>query len=183
MALSQQVVRPEPRMVAESFLGQETRQNKLDVLHQYEAVALNIDFMPPNLLQLCLYAFFHQESIKLFDLEEVKQYLTKMARKEEMEWQWVPLRQKDVLTSCFRDNSYRGSRYTRIYTGIIPFSTLKIVEKLTEKFGDRINFFVSDFFVPSADPFICVYVPPTPTPGISGEKIIVFDVWNEPEFK
>jgi hypothetical protein len=62
----------------------------------------------------------------------------------------------------------------RPYHHAVPIHVLRQVNKIQDRFGDEVKFFVSDYTDPKPDPFIMVT-------ALDVQQII-FGVWDEPNF-
>ncbi len=125
-----------------------------------------------------LEAFLHENGMAVYDYQAVTRYLdatvermTKTLR-ERHAWRWVPLRQCD-----------KGQVVAQLSTGMvtytkpIPYPVLLTIEKVHERFGERLAMFVSDIYtVPKADPFLGVSAP-------GSERLFVIERWDEPGFR
>ena len=181
-------LRPEPQMIPPRSVA---------YLKTYEDLASKLEFAPAQLLQEQLLQFFTENSIPRYDNDRVFEYLVAAVRKargedERMCWIWRPLRkrdepdgwemsgrtlefkQKDGWKEEERRGAYRHDFDHRPYDKAVPIRILRQVEGIQNKFGNRLNFFVSDYGVPSPDPFIMVT-------ALDVEQII-FGVWDEPDF-
>ncbi len=154
-------------------------------LYEYEQMAASIRFLPAQLLQANLLAFFSENNISLFDNNEVDKYLKKKCPRGKS-WIWRPLRNEDkpagwviggreyhgsVLVShgCYRDEwEYRP------YDKGVPLHILSQVKQMQDQFGSQILFFVSDYAVSKPDPFIMVTA--------LDVDILIFGMWDEPGF-
>ncbi|OHA10942.1 MAG: hypothetical protein A3H69_05885 [Candidatus Sungbacteria bacterium RIFCSPLOWO2_02_FULL_47_9] len=140
-----------------------------------------LKFCSPARLHAELIDFLNRENIKVFDKDKVHAYLKGKAEAEKKVYIWRSLRPQDKTTD-YRLYTIEGhggydSRdwESRPYDKPVPLRVLVTVEKIYKKFGDKIQFLVSDYEVPHPDPFIMVTALDLPR--------IVFDVWDEPSFK
>ncbi|OHA00725.1 MAG: hypothetical protein A3C07_03810 [Candidatus Sungbacteria bacterium RIFCSPHIGHO2_02_FULL_47_11] len=176
------VERPKPQLVA---------TDNMVALDNYVELAKELEFMPAQLLEKEILQFFAKENIPTFDNDDVYKYLAQVAEKEEKNWIWRPLREKDKPTSWewpshkgslvknsdsnyFWHGGYRDNFDHRPYDKAIPIHILRQVKKIQDHIGDRALFFVSDYAVPDPDPFIMVTA--------LDVKRIIFGVWDEPSF-
>ncbi len=153
-------------------------------LKAYKRTCDAICFYPAALLHAELLAFFKEEGIPTYPYPEVCGYLQTKALQQNRVWCWRPLRQEDTAKiQSISGYEFAGNRHGHYYpansecgpyTAAVPLRVLGIVEKIHERFGDKVAFFVSDYAVPHPDPVIMV--------AVVGVPVIVFDVWDEPDF-
>ncbi len=150
-------------------------------LEVYETLAGEIGYNPPGLLEERILRFLRVSGIKVYDLNEVDKYLTKIADRKI--WVWRPLREKDVANWSLGDRGhgsyccpghqwYNYHRYGP-YPHLVPIHVLRHVRKIETEFPSQVKFFVSDI-VAHPDPFIMV--------AKRDVGPIVFGVWDEPDF-
>ncbi len=155
----------------------------------YEAVANELGFQPAQLLEEQLLRFLSEEAIPTYDYSKVDAYMAALAEEQDKAWIWRPLREKDKPVGWHwlgRDSkklgktyghghgSYRDEWSYRPYDKLVPIHILRQVQKIQDRFGDKVLFFVSDYAVPNPDPFIMVTA--------LDVQNIVFGVWDEPKF-
>jgi hypothetical protein len=157
-------------------------------LDEYEQMAKEIRFMPAKLIEAKIFQILRQNEIKVFDYDQVYLYLKDKALRENpnKRWIWRPLREQDRLPFEFEHPKssrvddwgwhgyYRPKQSEfRPYDKPVPLRVLKEVKLI----GDQVptaTFFVSDYATVRPDPFIMVTQ--------LDVAIIVFDVWDEPDF-
>jgi hypothetical protein len=161
------------------------------VLASYDSIADGIGFAPAQLVAERIKAFLAASEWAVFPSEQVKPYLTAMARSAGLQgWCWRPLRAKDVVKEyqwgLRGDNDspqgyYRSSRWDcRPYGRLVPSHVLMRVGMIEAEFGDSVKFFVSDLARPDLDPFIMVR--PTACDDGGYQADFIFDMWDEPGF-
>lgn len=160
----------------------------------YGEIAQSIGFMPAELTRVQLLEFFEEESIKVYDYDQMSAWLTKKKIEVKAEhWCWRPLRKKDIITGyrwgydaekkTWSDGFYSSADKSwecRPYARLVPQHALEKVAKIETKFGDRVKFFVSDYDHQDVDPFIMVR--PTMCNDGGANYRLVFDAWDEPGF-
>lgn len=153
----------------------------------YVEIATAIGFVPEELVRAQLLTFFNENDIKIYDYAEVDAYLRKKRLQDKKNrWVWRPLRQADTPREHWHsppDELGDGSYYQNScppYSKLVPQPTLEKVAKIEKQFGNKVQFFVSDYAVPKPDPFIGVRV----KGSIDSVEtaMLVFDVWDEPGF-
>lgn len=163
-------------------------------MRDYASIAESIGFRPTQLVLTELYDFLEKQGIKIFAYGPVAKWLDSKKPKNIEHWCWRPLRKKDVIEK-YRWGFERGaltpshSGYyssslweCRQYASLVPQHALEKVEKISLKFGDEVNFFVSDFATPNLDPFIMARPAACDDGAGSRDYIVVFDMWDEPGF-
>jgi hypothetical protein len=154
----------------------------------YQRTCKAIGYEPAALVVEELLAFMQEKRIKRYDNAKVDEYLTAKAKKALGTggvWYWKPLRAQDVGKEHEERGAAAGgwgestSKKARKepYQQAIPLRVLARVEQFMQKFGDKVRFLVSDYAEQKPDPFIAV------VPKQGGVEPIVFDVWDEPDFK
>jgi len=76
--------------------------------------------------------------------------------------------------SSLISTSEHGTFASGTYQHAVPIDMLKRAAEIKQRFGDEVEFYVSDYAVVDPDPFIMVK-----RGNCSG---IVFGIWNEPGF-
>lgn len=159
----------------------------------YEEVAQSLGFAPTELVRVQLLEFFEEESIKLYDYNQVSAWMTgKRRQAKAWPWCWRPLRKKDIITGYhwgydewhnkLSDGFYDSKKWScRPYERLVPLHALEKVARIEAKFGDRVKFLVSDYPASDPDPFIMVR-PAMSDSGTEAEYNLIFDVWDEPGF-
>lgn len=156
----------------------------MDDLSEYEAVAKELGFDPPQLVQRKLeiarrevIEFLLDHGMPIYNNKQVHDYMSKLAEKEGKFFAWVKLgdqtgysRPPMISTAQHGTIVYGGT-----YQHAVPIDMLKRAAEIKKRFGDEVEFYVSDYAVVDPDPFIMVK-----RGSCSG---IVFGVWNEPGFK
>lgn len=160
----------------------------IDEQGSYEELAETLGFAPAELVRAQLLEFFARAGIKIYDYDRVSQWLTKKRKEaKKSRWCWRPLRLKDVVRgyrwgSWEEDDFYdSGDSGCRQYERLIPRGVLEKVAKIEVAFGDRVNFFVSDYADQKPDPFIMVRAKTVDTDNPRDYQF-VFDHWDEPGF-
>lgn len=161
----------------------------------YKRTCETIGFEPIALIEAEILAFMAEKKIKRYDNAKVGAFLTAKAKQlsEYHYWQWVPLREKDtpaptapIVSGVFTQNLMWSSGWANgpsvgpsdvTYQKAIPLRVLARVEQFIQKFGDKVRFMVSDYAERRPDPFIAVM------PKAGGTEAIIFDVWDEPDFR
>lgn len=161
----------------------------------YRRTANAVGFEPTALVEAEVLAFMAEQKIRRYPLEKVAKYLRFRAKKDGgpyTVWGWKALRSVDAVESVKgseqawfdRGNVYipptiltHGGAIAGQYEHAIPLRVLGRVEQFVQQFGDKVKFLVSDYAVQRPDPFIAV----VPSRGV--HEPIVFDVWDEPDFK
>lgn len=135
----------------------------------YEEVARSLGFYPAELVRAKLLEFFETEGAKLYDYDQVSAWLTwKKERAGAKYWCWRPLREKDIISGyrwgyncekdAWSDGFYSSTKRweCRPIERLVLQRALEKIEKIANKFGDHVKFFVSDCAAPDADHFIMV---------------------------
>lgn len=157
----------------------------------YKRTCETIGFEPVALIEAEILAFMAEKKMKRYDNAKVNVFLTAKAKQlsEYHYWLWVPLREKDAPAAIARTTEpigvlvWSSSQFGSIgpsdatYQKAIPLRVLARVEQFIQKFGDKVRFMVSDYAERRPDPFIAVM------PKAGGTEAIIFDVWDEPDFK
>ena len=155
---------------------------KIGHLDEYLALAhgLNIASATRGLvLQHEVADFLWEHDIEMYDYDDVVNFLGEVAPKGNNVY-WRPLRDVDVTSDYNIGNKDDPGYYDdkewncRTYDKIIPIEILRNVKLLVEKFGDKLQFFVSDFASPNPDPFIMATA--------RDMTCFVFGVWDGPGF-
>ena len=165
-------IKPEPREVHSPLDDNE--------LKAHIRVTEALGYEPPALLEAKLLNYFKENGIKVYDYNSVFNYLKGKAEAQGKKFIWRPLRPQDTEVGYswggFNEHgSYHKHWDYRPYTHAVPLRVLATVEKIVERFGNKVKFFVSDYAVPRPDPFIMVTALDVST--------LVFDYWDEPDFK
>jgi hypothetical protein len=183
---TKEIEKPTPISVSEVVrLNLEEMSREKDSCKEY-VVAVKKLGMSNDVVSLALvYDILHKNKIKIYRLEDVNRYMTKKARQSRKVWCWRPLRKvdrqildTDIESRISRRGKEHGSfatkwyRVFRVYDNLVPRDVLAKVELLSGI--DGIGFFVSDYWVPRPDPFICCRT--------RYSEPIIFDVWDEPGF-
>lgn len=176
--------RPRPRLV---------KAMEPSKMSEYESLAREIDFYPGQLLQERIKSFLAEHGIETFDNNEVHRYMEKEAtsaslpgvkngrsgeadRKKSLRhrvYSWRPLRAIDGHATWRWPSYYDANPYDKA----VPVHILRQVKLINDHFNGQssvVKFFVTDYAVPNPDPFIAVRG--------AGTELIVFGVWDEPEF-
>lgn len=174
----QEVKRPKPQLVVVNY-----------PLTEYEKTAKELNFLPAALLHKQILQFLSDEKIFTYDFEKVMKYLwsdveklNKNLIKEKNRSEsllkviWIPLRYEDGWDSRHEGFGWHGSANDKniMYDKLIPAHILKDVQKIENKFENKVKFFVSDYEVVNPDPFIMVTA--------NNMNHIIFGVWDEPGF-
>lgn len=140
---------------------------------EYEAVAGDLGFAPPELLRQRIIEFMLDQGMPIFNNEKVDKFLKGIASKDGKYWVWRPLKSAEP-TSQFHA-THHGQTVSAGYDKAVPLDILKRAGALKKKFGEKVDFFVSDYAVKDPDPFIMLKAK-----GI--EQPIIFGVWDEPNW-
>jgi hypothetical protein len=126
-----------------------------------------------------LLEFLQAEGIGVYNYKAVEEYMNGLVAKENyanrgwqtFTWIWASLRAKD------RSFNLATLSQPSTYEKPIPFPVLLTIEKIADRFGDKVNLFVSDIVnVPKPDPFLAV--------SVAGDKEkYVIERWDEPGFR
>lgn len=156
----------------------------------YKRTCETIGFEPVALIEAEILAFMAEKKIKRYDTAKVDAFLTAKAKQlsEYHYWQWVPLRERDapalpasidraVFVGWSIAAGFSVGPSDATYQKAIPLRVLARVEQFIQKFGDKVRFMVSDYAERRPDPFIAVM------PKAGGTEAIIFDVWDEPDFR
>jgi hypothetical protein len=154
----------------------------------YKRTCETIGFEPTALIEAEILAFMAEKKMKRYDNAKVGAFLTAKAKQlsEYHYWQWVPLRAKDAPAVSAPTQSQFGMLGQMFasagptdvsYQKAIPLRVLARVEQFIQKFGNKVRFMVSDYAERRPDPFIAVM------PKTGGTEAIIFDVWDEPDFR
>lgn len=187
------IVRPAPLLVP---VGREVKTLPIEDNERraYERTCEAIGFEPASLLHARILSFFKANGIRVFNYEDVSAYMVEKAEAEDKIWHWRPLRSVDVVTDWdwganrlgnfgqhisidgWKAHDYYSARVKacRTYHREVPLRVLGTVEQIHKEFGDKVNFFVTDYSSPNPDPFIGIIV--------RDMERIVFDYWDEPDF-
>src|SRR6266481_145307 len=134
-------------------------------LKEYVAVAEKVGFVNGAFLTAHLWDFFVEEGIGLYDYAKVYSFLTQKAKlegsAEDVEkriWCWKPLRKSDVNELENHLQWYENGHIARQvqYHGAVPYPVLLTVNKIVQRFGDQVHFYVSDYASKEPDPFLAV---------------------------
>lgn len=172
----------------------------LSDLSEYEAVAKTLGYNPPELAERKteiarreVIEFLLDKGFPIYNNQQVHDFMTTLARKaqrvfvwarmrdythEEIERQRQAARHFAVLRSGFgiEDHVVREEKHGQMvstpYSKRVPLEILKRAAAIKERFGQEVEFYVSDYAVVDPDPFIMV--------KRGACKHIVFGVWDEP---
>lgn len=126
--------------------------------------------------------FLAEEGIMVYPMGKVDEYLRARAAADSrndgltgtVTWCWRPLRGRDA--SAMSGGSGANGRISPIvYAHPVPYPVLLTVDKIQSRFGDQVQFFVSDYEVRRPDPFLMVT-------GEGLERYVV-ERWDEPSFR
>lgn len=161
------------------------------ILTEYEQIADGLNFHPSELFERRVRNFLIEEDIPIYAYRDVFDYMARLCRKVQKGWEWAPLEHdhltamalisSDLTTGQRFDtdadpNKLRGGGFrVTAYSRLVPVEHLKNAKRIRDKFGGKVQFYVSDFAVPNPDPFICVH-------WLGLAEPIVFGVWDEPGF-
>lgn len=138
---------------------------------EYMSVAKAVGFECPQMLQAELEAFL-AEHFHVYDPDKVTSYMNALCMREfdvngnRVRWDWRPLRQQDMDES---------SPWSGPYDKFVPYPVLLTVKRIDEAFGDRVQFYVTDYVSPKPDPFLAV--------SARGLPYYVIERWDEPTFR
>lgn len=134
-----------------------------------------------------------EEGIRVYDTRSVEAYLDRKAHGRGptlrlKTWNWFPLRPRDREALTARDNRRREKRsrfqWTEsmgtfapdIYWEILPLPVLMTVDRIVERLGDEVSFYVAAI-VDVPDPFLAVRMKADP------DTLLVIERWDEPGFR
>lgn len=132
--------------------------------------------------------FLAAEGIPTYDADEVHKWLKAKSDKQtkragtHVYYGWLPLRQAD-LNKAYTDGTSMasmglltqdGGLVKSVYSKPVPYPVLLTVEKLVNKFGNQVSFWVSEI-AKELDPFLMVIAP-------DGSRWII-ERWDEPGFR
>lgn len=137
--------------------------------------------------------FLQEENIRVYDLRSVESYLDRKCHGRGLRlrlatWYWRPLRAVDLQfirgadvavkprRSRFQWTDSMGRFDHRVYTEIIPLPVLITVDRITERLGESVSFYVAAIEeIP--DPFLGVRLKSDP------DEMFVIERWDEPGFR
>lgn len=151
-------------------------------LSEYQNAASAIGFSNGALLSAELRDFFVQEGIRIYNYDKVSAFLTDKAQSEaknpESEkrvWCWKPLRETDANKLVSGQHWEQGHISAQRYHGAVPYTMLCLVQKIADKFGEQVHFYVSDYAARNPDPFLAVT-------GVGTGRYVIAH-WDEPNFR
>lgn len=168
------------------------RPDKIEKIDEYLSLAESLEIASLDrgaVLQRAVADFLWENDVEMYDYNQMKNYMTSLAEKENTLWHWRPLRDKDIPKdgsgtpdSCWgwnhdsnaHDYYWKTKWECRTYDKIVPFEILKNVKLLNDKFPGKLHFFVTDYKSASPDPFIIACA--------RDMGKIIFGVWDEPGF-
>lgn len=161
---------------------------------EYATLARSLGLEVPQLLQAELEAFLAEEGLTVYPIASVVAYMNNLMRKLNetdpiafgalggaWSWHWKPLGassamvraadddDQELATDC--DIPFRSERYAKA----IPYPVLLVIQRIRERFGDRVGVFISDYDQKDPDPFLMVSAPGLPA--------YVIERWDEPAFR
>ena len=160
---------------------------------EYVALATSLGIELPVFFQAELEKYFAANFIDVYPMEAVNKYMQAMLTRESMKdasqryyWFWRPLRAVDVATCKLSRGRIAANSPVPIggdvrgyepdpYARPVPFPVLQTVKAISDTFGERVAFFVSDYAAVKPDPFLMVSAP-----GCPG---YVIERWDEPGFR
>jgi hypothetical protein len=150
---------------------------------EYCALAESIGLQTPEVLQTQLEAFLRENFIEVYDNEKVAAYMGNVIARESArtgkayQWFWSSLRQSDAKMVKHANLRAHGTSHYRTdrYMKSIPWPVLQVIKLITDRFGDRVALFVSDYEETKPDPFLAVTAPRLP--------LYVIERWDEPSFR
>ena len=173
------IERPKPRLIVDN--------KSLD--SEYEQLAEDLGLHSAAVIEAKIVKVLARNKISTYDLTSVLKYLASQAEPCGKFVIWRPLRERDKPKGwCWRGSiphskiidKFHGAYgqnfpdwVFRPYDKAVPLRILRDVKKIQDAVPESL-FFVSDYAVPSPDPFIMVTV-------LDAAKI-VFGVWDEPGF-
>lgn len=175
---------PKPVPIADTaHVGDDADLNKR---HAELATKLGVLVKAPA-TDVALVSVLQEEGIRIYDLKKVEAYMDRLTRKSKTSWTWFPLRQHDVKSIRPVDLNFPGrGRYgwelragtfsMAVYKEAVPYPVLLTVEKLVERLGEDVNFFVAALNR-DLDPFLGVRHKDAP------DVMFVIERWDEPSFR
>lgn len=124
------------------------------------------------------------ECLPVYNLRAVEKYMDDLSVKRRTMWHWYPLRNADRehVTRDEQDREREGGftsysgRVTRDrYSQAVPLPVLMTVDRLLERLGHSVSFFVAALGV--GDPFLAVRLNSAP------DQMFVIERWDEPGFR
>lgn len=132
------------------------------------------------------------EAITVFDLSKVQDYMDRKVRGHGGFalgiWYWFPLRMVDRATVRLEDmresrerrkhqwTGTSGTFRTSAYDEIVPLPVLMTVDRIVERLGNKVSFFVAAIDN-NPDPFLAVRMNDDP------DRLFVIERWDEPGFR
>lgn len=148
-----------------------------------------------------LESVLQDEHVRVFPLKSVERYMDRQTPKGKV-WGWMSVRALDYERAkgyvTFGYNDKNGRFLTGTYEKPIPFPVLLTMDKIEAAMShlpveQRPAFFITDYAVPSPDPFLMVAVPGVgmmQEPHPNGElwhaiegACFVIERWDEPSFR
>lgn len=172
---SESAVEPQAREAVDTL-----EPSEREFLSEYQRVAKKIGYdcieARTKLGEADLLEFLNAECISIYDIAQVTAYMNHIIAEMNAQqcafishlynWQWVSVR------SGAKSNGFGATSYTKP----IPYPVLCTMEKLVDRFGDQVEFHVTDIVqVPKPDPFLAVSIP-------GGQKFVI-ERWDEPKFR
>jgi hypothetical protein len=153
-------------------------------LRSYEASADAVGYSTSGLLRMQIVDFLASNNIPVFDFDATYRWLSHYPRKrkEKEFWGWKLLRDTKDRSEWYYSYSpwgytsdgYGTNRSNR-FQSLLPLPVLEVVASLSEKFGELIEFYVSDRGVPNDRHFIMLLIRDGGYPN--SQNCFIFDSW------
>lgn len=156
------------------------KNGKVLELNHYTALAEEIGYKPSTTVAWELRNFLAENDMPTYALDEVWDYMNRIARREGKRWHWYPIREKDSrsFTLEFGEDTRVGWLRPQLYKKELPIHILRLISKIPVELRDKLEFYVSDYEVINPDPFLMAI--PKHSEAIT--MITVLAVWDEPGF-
>jgi hypothetical protein len=149
---------------------------------EYKALAAKLGVQSRAMSKLEMREFLAEECVSAYDVHKVMEYMNGLVEREKkssgdgsLHWVWKPLRQRDSATIKGHWTLAGIPFSEEVYPHEVPYPVLLTVKKLTDKFGDRVCFHVSDYKSSRPDPFLMA--------SIDTYSAFVIERWDEPSFR
>lgn len=143
----------------------------------YKALALKLGVACEESLRLELQAALAEMGLRIYKMGAVTKYLIGLCPEGEFVC-WKTLRKRDAHGDSMAGPTKHHTRVNIVYDHPVPYPVLLTVDRLQERFGDEISFYVSDYEAPIPDPFLLVVLS---RGGADGQFIV--ERWDEPGFR
>lgn len=175
---------------------EEVQTEDPEFLAEYKALVAELGVNDSAVRNAEFRQFLSDECISVYDYGRVSEFLDKKLKaerkasdEETLQWVWKPIIKPRRPTEDEAERLLSASWFSRIfvagsmgdglssliYERPIPHAVLLTVKKIRDKFGDKVQFYASDYELPRPDPFLMVTGP--------GLDRYVIERWDEPTFR